>query len=284
MRALSPKEPNTVADPATDSGWTTRAARVPPNLKWQWPAPEEIVEQVQIDKQFGATFSELLKLHQFDECLDILPGTRTVEPENPTNSLFKAAILAKMHRPLQAINVANKDIEGSPHLNHRWITSYPLEYATTIAENAKSNAVDPLLVHALIREESRYNADAISRSKAIGLMQLMPGTAQGVAKRLGVTLSSVPKDVFVPETNIKLGTNYLAVTIKRFDGNALLAVASYNGGPNAVKKWFSEHQLSGSSDFDVFVENIPYRETRDYVRKVFGSYWTYEEIYAGKKI
>ena len=275
LRALEPKPPTAVADPATDSGWTTKPTRISPDIKWQWPTPHEIVEPAQISKLYGATFSELLKLHQYDECLELLPSD--------ANSMLKSAILAKMHRNLPAIGAATKDLEGSPHVNHRWLTSYPLEYANWIADNAKANSVDPLLVHALIREESRYNADAISRSKAIGLMQLMPFTALGVAKRLGSPLSS-PNEAFAPQTNIKLGTNYLAYTIKRFNGNELLAVASYNGGPNAVTTWFNQHKLSGSSDFDVFVENIPFRETRDYVRKVFGSYWTYEEIYARKKI
>lgn len=266
---------NTVADPATDPGWSTKPARVPPNLKWHWPTPQELVPTEQMDKRYGATITTLIKLRQYDEAASLLPDGAGPE--------FKASLLACGKKPLQAINAANLHLNGLPKLSERWEMAYPLEYADWISDNAKVNGVDPLLVHALIREESRYNPDALSRVKALGLMQLMPGTAYGVAKRLSVPLSGT-QEVLKPEINIKLGTNYLAYTLKRFDNNALLAVASYNGGPNAVQSWFQQHKLAGNSDFDIFVENIPFRETRDYVRKVFGSYWTYEEIYAGKNI
>jgi soluble lytic murein transglycosylase len=275
LKKLSGAAPNAVADPATDPGWSTKPARVPPNLKWHWPAPQEIVSFEHMEKRYGAAITELIRLHQFDEAVTLLPDN--------TGPEFKASLFACMNKPLQAINAANHNLTGNPKLDDRWEMAYPLEYADWISSYGKTNNVDPLLVHALIREESRYNSDALSRSKALGLMQLMPGTAYGVAKRLAVPLSGT-QDVLKPEVNIRLGTNYLAYTLRRFDGNALLAVASYNGGPNAVQSWFQQHKLAGNSDFDIFVENIPFRETRDYVRKVFGSYWTYEQIYGGKNI
>jgi soluble lytic murein transglycosylase len=109
-------------------------------------------------------------------------------------------------------------------------------------------------------------------------MQLLPGTAFGVAKRIGLPLTN-KEEIFIPDNNIKMGTAYLNSTLSRFNGNAMLAVASYNGGPNAVKRWLDAFTAAGGNDLDVFVENIPYRETRDYVRKVFGSYWTYHIMY-----
>ena len=140
--------------------------------------------------------------------------------------------------------------------------------------------VDPYLIHALIREESRYFPKALSRSQALGLMQLLPATAAGVGKRIGVPALN-REDVFNPDNNIKLGTAYLEYTLKRFNGNAMLAVASYNGGPNAVKSWVDKFNVSGAGgkDWDYFVEEIPFKETRDYVRKVFGSYFVYETLY-----
>lgn len=267
--------PTTVADPNTDPGWSTKPARVPPNLNWHWPTPQQIISFEHMSKKYGATITELVKLHQFDEATGLLPDNSGPE--------FKASLLARSKKPMQAINTANRELNGAPKLSQRWEMAYPLEYADLISSDAKNDGVDPLLVHALIREESRYNADALSRAKALGLMQLMPGTAYGVAKRLAVPLSGT-SDILKPEINIKLGTNYLAYTLKRFDNNALLAVASYNGGPNAVQSWFQQHRLAGNADFDWFVENIPFRETRDYVRKVFGSYWTYEELYGGRNI
>lgn len=275
LRRLASNAPNPVADPANDPGWSTKPARVPPNLKWHWPSPSEIISYEHMEKRYGATVTELVKLHQYEEAVGLLP-------EN-TGPEFKASLLAAGSKPLQAINAANRDLTGNPKLNERWGMAYPLEYSESISSESKVNGVDPLLVHALIREESRYNPDALSRVKALGLMQLMPGTAYGVAKRLSVPLSGT-QEVLKPEVNIKLGTNYLAYTLHRFDNNALLAIASYNGGPNAVQSWFQQHKLAGNSDFDIFVENIPFRETRDYVRKVFGSYWTYEQLYGGKTI
>ncbi len=107
-------------------------------------------------------------------------------------------------------------------------------------------------------------------------MQLLPGTAYGVAKRLGVAVGS-QDDFFKPDINIKLGTDYLAYVLGRYNGSALFAVASYNGGPNAVKNWLRAHEETGTGDLDYFVENIPVRETRDYVAKssaLIGTTWT----------
>jgi soluble lytic murein transglycosylase len=158
--------------------------------------------------------------------------------------------------------------------------SYPLVFAAEVKSEAAAKGVDPFLVQALIREESRYNHKAISRSNALGLMQLLPATGYGVAKRLGVPIVD-KQDFFKPAINIKLGTDYLSYVLGRYSGNALFAVASYNGGPNAVRTWQSRQEATGISDLDYFEENIPVRETRDYVRKVFGAYWNYVTIYGG---
>lgn len=257
-------------DADKDRGWSTKPGREGYPLDWHWPTPQGLLSYTQMEEHYGPIATELCKLRQYDECLDALP--EDVGPE------FKSALYMKLNQPLQAIGTITRHVAGAPRETLRWQLAYPLLYAQDVAQDARTNGQDPLLVHALIREESRYNSRALSRSKALGLMQLMPATAYGVAKRLGVPLSGTD-DILKPETNIQLGTNYLAYTIKRFNGNALLAVASYNGGPNAVQSWFKEHQSAGESDLDVFVENIKFRETRDYVRKVFGSYWNYQHIY-----
>lgn len=250
-----------------DTGWSTAAGRPHPHSRWVWPEPH-LSEKEEV--AYGKTFAELAKLRQFDECLEILPSTAT--------PAFKSWLLAQDGLFMPAIGAAIRHINGKPKHQMLWQMSYPLAYAEAISQNARDKSVDPFLVHALVREESRYNYQAISRSHALGLMQLLPGTAYGVAKRIGVPLSS-QQDILTPEINIKLGTDYLAYAIRRFDGNCMLAVASYNGGPGAVSGWMKKHTASGVNDFDVFVENIPYRETRDYVRKVFGSYWAYNAIY-----
>lgn len=253
-----------------DQGWSTSSARHDVPVDWSWPAPQEIMSVPQMDKRCGKTFAELFKLHQLDECAELLP--QTSEPE------LKAALLAALSQPLQAIASCSKDLPGSANHTTRWQLAYPLLYTKQVQEECHAKGVDPFLVHALIREESRYYHRALSRSHAIGLMQLLPGTAYGVAKRLGVPLHGT-EDIYQPEINIKLGTDYLAYVLRRYNGGALFAVASYNGGPNAVQAWLRRHQAGSGGDFDYFVENIPIRETRDYVRKVFGSYWNYEGVY-----
>jgi soluble lytic murein transglycosylase len=125
-----------------------------------------------------------------------------------------------------------------------------------------------------MREESYFNPLAVSGSNAMGLMQLMPTTASEVA-RWEAMPSFQPMELFVPEVNVKLGSRYLKHLHELFQGNSMLAVGSYNGGPNAVKRWLSVAQ----KDPDWFVESIPYEQTRTYIKKVFTSYWNYRQLY-----
>lgn len=251
---------------ASDPGWSTNPNRHPAwsadtAEEWQFPEPP-----MQLAHDEGPAVEILTELKQWDECLELL---------KEKTGILRAFYLAKLDMPLEAINAAGKALHGQPQGNEAWQLSYPLLYAHFIAREAPAKHVDPFLVQALIREESRYNAQAISSSHALGLMQLMPGTAWGVAKRLGITLHN-NADILNPETNMRLGIDYLSYVLRRFNGNALFAVASYNGGPNAVQRWSARMP----ADTDVFVENIPFTETRDYVRKVFGSYWNYQLVYS----
>ena len=253
-----------------DRGWSTNPQR---KVRWtqdsadDWQFPEPPKE---LASQEGPTIAVLTELKQWDECLELLPEK---------TGLLRAFYLAKLDLPLDAINAAGHAMKGQPAPSEPWQIAYPLLYAKTISNEAPIKHVDPLLVQALIREESRYNVRALSGSQAIGLMQLMPGTAYGVAKRIGIRLGSA-EDIHNPDNNLRMGIDYLSYVLKRFNGNALFAVASYNGGPNAVQHWAAHMP----ADTDVFVENIPFRETRDYVRKVFGSYWDYEQVYAGRQL
>lgn len=249
----------------SDRGWKTFPGRVlaandDDVESWDWPEPP-----AELAAQHSPTLETLTELRQWDECIEILPKDA---------GLLRAFYLAKLNQPMEAINTAGKALRGKPQPTEPWMLSFPLVYGKIIARESKIKGLDPLLVQALIREESRYHVGALSSSNAIGLMQLMPGTAAGVAKRLGIKLSG-NADIHKPENNLKMGVDYLSYVLHRFNGNALFAVASYNGGPNAVQRWAARMP----SDTDVFVENIAFTETRDYVRKVFGSYWNYESVY-----
>ena len=151
-----------------------------------------------------------------------------------------------------------------------WKVAYPTGLLPTIKSQGVSG-VDPYLVAAIIREESQYDRQAVSRVGAIGLMQVMPGTANNVAQRLG--LPAVGRDdLFDQETNIQIGVHYVEQLLEQFSGNIALTIASYNAGPMVVGSWIALHP--GRSQ-DEFVELIPYQETRQYVKRVLRSYREY---------
>jgi soluble lytic murein transglycosylase len=154
-----------------------------------------------------------------------------------------------------------------------WGVAYPTVYLPTIRVHA-GDAVDPYLVAAIIREESQYDAQAVSRVGAVGLMQVMPATAQAVAKKQG--FAEVGRDeLFDQETNIRVGVRYLDQLLQQFSGNVLQAVAAYNAGPQAVSAWIAKN---GQKEPDEFVELIPYQETRQYVKRVLRSYREYHRL------
>jgi soluble lytic murein transglycosylase len=140
---------------------------------------------------------------------------------------------------------------------------YPRPYSSAVGAAAALAKLEPALVYALIRQESLYRRDAASHAGAVGLAQLMPDTARRVAADW-----SLPKpswsDLLVPEINVKLGAAKLRSLIGEFDGQLAAGLAAYNAGANAVRRWLPEHPM----DCDVWVENIPYNETRNFVQRV----------------
>ncbi len=148
---------------------------------------------------------------------------------------------------------------------------YPMPYREVIVECAARHDVDPDLVAAVIREESRFRPRAVSPRGARGLMQLMPPTAEWVAHEHGYP-DEKDLDLFDPEVNVDLGTGYLAHLLKHFDGSIPLAVAAYNRGMTRVTSWVEDGVWCGSSHK---VHRIPTEETRVYVRRVLRSYAVY---------
>ena len=161
-----------------------------------------------------------------------------------------------------------------PKTDVRWRLVYPMNYYNQIRNNAANYNNDLALIMSLIREESHFNTYAQSGVGAIGLMQLMPSTAHDVGVNFGLSFNTT--DLFNPELNIKLGNIYYSSLRKMANGLDLSAVAGYNGGMGSVQRW---KKTLSYSDTDEFVEQIPYDETRNYVKKVFRSYWNYVRIY-----
>ncbi len=162
-----------------------------------------------------------------------------------------------------------------PHDSPLWKMAYPTGYVRAIRGYADPH-VDPFLVAGIIREESLYNPRALSPVGAAGLMQFMPKTANRVARRLG--LGSVDReDLFEGEVNVRLGVSYVGELLHTYQGNQIHAIAAYNAGPDAVKRWIARF---GERDPDEFVELISYKETRRYVKRVITSSRIYHHLYS----
>lgn len=151
---------------------------------------------------------------------------------------------------------------------------FPMAHRDHLVREARNRDIHSSWVFAVTRQESAFMADAKSHVGAMGLMQLMPATAKETAKRFGIPLSS-PQLAYRPEINIQLGAAYLSQIYGQFNGNRVLASAAYNAGPGRVRQW-----LRGANHlpYDVWVENIPFDETRQYVQNVL----SYSVIYGEK--
>ncbi len=156
-----------------------------------------------------------------------------------------------------------------------WQTVYPFPFSDLIQAWSQQHQLNPLLVTSLMRQESRFEPTIRSSAGAIGLMQVIPSTADWIVGQLGESNSDLDTKLETPNENIKLGTWYLDYTHREYSDNSMFAVASYNAGPGAVADWVAR----GYSDPDVFVENIPFSETKGYVEAVFGGYWNYLRLY-----
>ncbi len=166
--------------------------------------------------------------------------------------------------------------ESLPELHQSrgfWEAAYPTPHWTDLMTWSAQNQVNPLLALGLMRQESAFEPQIRSRVGATGLMQIMPATGKDIARSLGVTNYSLSN----PKDNIRFGTWYLAYTHDRFQNNSLLAVASYNAGPGNVAKWVKTLPIN---DPELFIEQIPFKETKGYVKSVFGNYWNYLRLYS----
>jgi soluble lytic murein transglycosylase len=152
---------------------------------------------------------------------------------------------------------------------------YPLAYWDLIRKHASANGLDPYLVAALVAQESTFVADIRSHANAHGLMQLLPSTARQYARKLRLTYSS--RLLSDPESNIRMGTAYLADKIREF-GDLHLVLASYNAGETPVRRWLSERP---GVERDEFIDDIPYPETQMYIKRILGTADDYRRLYGG---
>ncbi|MBD2362472.1 transglycosylase SLT domain-containing protein [Anabaena minutissima FACHB-250] len=155
-----------------------------------------------------------------------------------------------------------------------WQARYPFPYLREIEKWSSDRQLNPLLVTALMRQESRFEPKIKSVAGATGLMQVMPETGKWIVSKIKLDNKTI--DLENPNDNIMLGTWYLDHTHEQYNNNSMLAIASYNAGPGNVSRWL---QTIPNQDPDEFVEAIPFGETKNYVRQVFGNYWNYLRLY-----
>ena len=157
----------------------------------------------------------------------------------------------------------------------RWRLVYPVHYYDTVEKYANNAGTNVPLMLSVIREESYFDTYAKSSAGAMGLMQLMPATAFEISSNYGLGMTK-SEDLLDPAFNIKLGNYYYAYLKNMLKGKDVSSIAAYNGGIGSIQRW---RQSINYNDTDEFIEQIPYSETKNYVKKVFRTYWNYIRLY-----
>lgn len=160
----------------------------------------------------------------------------------------------------------------------RWALRYPLAHSNEVKRWSSSRAILEPWVYSIMRSESLFITDIRSHAGAIGLLQLMPATAKMMAKQDKIRLSNHSMQLTQPDLNIRLGTAYMDKMHHRFHDNLVLATAAYNAGPGNVKKWLPPTAMPA----DIWIENIPFNETRSYVKRVLMTIPKFEWRLSGK--
>lgn len=154
---------------------------------------------------------------------------------------------------------------------------FPMPFHDTVIRKSNEIGLEPAYVYGLIRQESRFIMDARSGVGASGLMQVMPATARWTARKIGLG-GFTPDQIYDRETNITIGTNYLKLALDDFDGSMPLAAAAYNAGPGRPRVWRNGPVIEAA----IWAENVPFNETRDYVKKVLANTTNYAAIISGR--
>ena len=159
-----------------------------------------------------------------------------------------------------------------------WRLIFPQPYWNDLVADSQKNGLDPYLVASLIRQESEFNAGAVSPAHAVGLMQLLPSVGKENAKKEGIKKFQAG-ELLNPSVNLELGTRNLRQVLDRFGGQPEYALAAYNAGDVPVRQWMS---VGNYKDIAEFVESIPFTETREYVQAIMRNRDMYRRLYAGR--
>ncbi len=231
---------------------------------------EEALEALFADPHFAAGL-ELLKLGLPDALRELARVELENKPAQARPLLLRVLYDGGRKRQVEVLSTT-EELAGpvTPQTEPVWRLAFPDTFRALVEQSAQASNVDPNFLHALIREESRFRPAVRSSAGAVGLAQLMPSTARAMARQAGLKFSE--RGLVQPHKNLRLGSLYLRSLLDRFDGNVVYATAGYNAGPGAVDRWLKERP---GLEVDDFVEEIPFSETRNYVKRVLASYAAY---------
>ncbi len=228
-------------------------------------ATAEDIARLKNQKEFRVAFEFMVLDRKNEAKLQWWHATRLLNTKEIT-------IAAKLAQQWQWDEIAIFTIAKAKHWDDIELR-FPTSYADKILENSIQQKLNPAIIFGLVRRESAFNENAYSPVGARGLMQIMPGTGRQIAKYMKVRWRG-NNSLYNPETNIKYGAFYYQKLLTQFDGNYALALAAYNAGPNRVKKWLPE---SESMPADIWIETIPFKETREYVINVLAYALIYQQ-------
>ncbi|GAB4344267.1 MAG: transglycosylase SLT domain-containing protein [Cyanophyceae cyanobacterium] len=244
---------------------------IPPTARDRLPAGSEILQELYLLHQDRAAWERWQ--------VELVNKAEPTVAEQFTDGLMRLGVGDNLQGIFMLSNLAwrkdPRDRAAFDELQQRdayWQALYPFPYQDLVVKWSTQRNLNPMLVTALMRQESRFEREIVSVAGAVGLMQVMPATGKWVAPQAGIATY----DLNNPDDNIALGTWFLDYTHREYDGNSMFAIASYNAGPGNVSQWIRRF---GTADLDAFVEAIPFGETRGYVESVFENYWNYLRLY-----
>lgn len=228
--------------------------------------------------------NELARLGLTQEARDEIGVLQKTVRKNLTGVLWLSQLYHQAQGYAESLRLLHlyKDFTTKPKekdlSSNFWKHFFPLAYEEAILGYSKSRKVDPFFVNGIIRQESLFDSQALSPAGARGLMQIMPATGKNLYPKTKFKKPFETDALFDPDLNIRLGVKYVSQLNKRFNRNGMHILISYNAGPHVLKKWLK--RFGHVSDQDVFIESIPYPETRRYVKHVLRNLGIYKALYS----
>ncbi len=259
---------------------TKKKTKVEPQKKIKLEIPDDLFTRDHVDKKWIMRASALL--HAYIHPLSAYALNQAFKNSETTlqeNMIYLQAVLYSLSREhLKCVISLNKILELDQTLPHFYLKLlYPKPYFNFAKEYAQSSGISPYLILSIMRQESGFNEKAKSGAHALGLMQLLPRVARSLASERNTGLG--PENLYDPETNIQYGSKLVSQLLKQYGNNLILMLASYNAGEPQVKKW---RKKIIRVDTREFIEQIPYSETRNYIKLVLRNYHNYLQIYENK--